>query len=75
MVRWKEKEGIDTMERMLVISDIHGELEKFERLLEMARYDANLDQLLLLGDYIDRGPHSREVLARCGICSSRGRSS
>lgn len=64
MVRWKEKEGIDTMERMLVISDIHGELEKFERLLEMACYDATRDQLLLLGDYIDRGPHSREVLAK-----------
>lgn len=64
MVRWEEKEGIDTMERMLVISDIHGELVKFERLLEMACYDANRDQLLLLGDYIDRGPHSREVIAK-----------
>lgn len=64
MVRWKQKEGIDTMERMLVISDIHGELEKFERLLEMACYDATRDQLLLLGDYIDRGPHSREVLVK-----------
>ncbi|NKI22548.1 serine/threonine protein phosphatase [Paenibacillus dendritiformis] len=52
------------MERMLVISDIHGELVKFERLLEMACYDANRDQLLLLGDYIDRGPHSREVIAK-----------
>jgi len=28
------------MKRILVISDIHGEIEKFEQLLEEAQYDA-----------------------------------
>ena len=47
---------------MLAISDIHGNLEKFEKLLEIVQYNKDLDQLLLLGDYIDRGPNSRAVL-------------
>lgn len=37
------------MKRILVISDIHGEIEKFEQLLEEAQYDARQDQLILLG--------------------------
>ncbi|MFT4413922.1 metallophosphoesterase family protein [Fredinandcohnia humi] len=50
------------MKRMLAISDIHGDIEKFERLLDLVEYDKEQDQLLLLGDYVDRGPHSRAVL-------------
>lgn len=50
------------MERMLVISDIHGELEKFEGLLEVAGYDPAKDQLILLGDYVDRGPNAKGVI-------------
>lgn len=37
------------MKRILVISDIHGEIEKFEKLLEEAQYDTRQDQLILLG--------------------------
>ncbi|MBP2239503.1 fructose-1,6-bisphosphatase [Cytobacillus eiseniae] len=47
---------------MLAISDIHGEIKKFERLLELVQYNKDQDQLLLLGDFVDRGPHSRAVL-------------
>ncbi|HEU5140340.1 MAG TPA: metallophosphoesterase family protein [Bacillales bacterium] len=50
------------MNRTLAISDIHGELEKFERLLEKISYDPSEDQLILLGDYIDRGPQSMAVV-------------
>ncbi|MGQ0438381.1 metallophosphoesterase, partial [Bacillus sp. B-TM1] len=46
------------MKRILVISDIHGEIEKFEKLLEEAQYDARQDQLILLGDYVDRGSNA-----------------
>ncbi|MGP4948268.1 MULTISPECIES: metallophosphoesterase family protein [Bacillus] len=52
------------MKRILVISDIHGEIEKFEQLLEEAQYDAKKDQLILLGDYVDRGPNARAVIER-----------
>ncbi|MGG1661232.1 metallophosphoesterase family protein [Brevibacillus sp. NRS-1366] len=50
------------MKRILAISDIHGELEKLETLLVEASYDPNNDQLILLGDYVDRGPASKGVV-------------
>jgi serine/threonine protein phosphatase 1 len=48
--------------RTLAISDIHGELARFERLLDETRYDPAEDELILLGDYIDRGPDPRGVV-------------
>lgn len=50
------------MSRTFLISDIHGELYLFKELLEQVKYDDAKDQLILLGDYIDRGPTSKEVL-------------
>ncbi len=52
------------MKRILAISDIHGELELFNELLEKVNYNPSRDQLILLGDYIDRGPDSKGVLNR-----------
>ena len=52
------------MKRTLVISDIHGELTLFEELLQTAGYNPDKDQLILLGDYIDRGPDSKRVLEK-----------
>jgi len=45
------------------IGDIHGCLEKLERLLAYLRYDPAADRLIFLGDYIDRGPQSKGVVA------------
>jgi calcineurin-like phosphoesterase family protein len=44
-----------------VIGDIHGCLQSLERLLHkiMPRLE---DRVVFIGDYIDRGPHSREVV-------------
>ncbi|MDE0581492.1 serine/threonine protein phosphatase [Planococcus sp. A6] len=52
------------MKRILAISDIHGELDLFNKLLEKVEYDASNDQLILLGDYVDRGSDSKGVLER-----------
>ncbi|KGT72697.1 hypothetical protein MA20_48730 [Bradyrhizobium japonicum] len=52
------------MKRSLVISDIHGELDKFCRLLVQADYQPEKDQLILLGDYIDRGPDPKGVVEK-----------
>ncbi|WP_419877012.1 metallophosphoesterase family protein [Brevibacillus centrosporus] len=60
------------MERMLVISDIHGELEKWESLLELVNYDPSVDQLILLGDYVDRGPASKGVLDKVMELHAKG---
>ena len=52
----------------IVIGDIHGMAAKLENLLGQidmwcaANARAELRQLIFLGDYIDRGPHAREVL-------------
>ncbi|NEW08941.1 serine/threonine protein phosphatase [Paenibacillus sp. SYP-B3998] len=52
------------MKRTIVISDIHGELEKFERLLNEVQYQPEHDQLILLGDYVDRGPDAKSVVEK-----------
>src|ERR1700731_4877184 len=52
----------------IVIGDIHGMAAKLENLLGQidtwcaANARAALRQLIFLGDYIDRGPDSRQVL-------------
>jgi serine/threonine protein phosphatase 1 len=45
-----------------VISDIHGYLSRMFDVLEQAHFDWDNDELYVLGDIIDRGPESAEVL-------------
>ena len=47
--------------RKIVISDIHGCNQTFNKVLSSVQVEKK-DQLLLLGDYIDRGPDSKGVL-------------
>ena len=49
------------MKRLLAIGDIHGRLGKLRELLGQVWPDAE-DQVVFLGDYIDRGPDSRGVI-------------
>lgn len=49
--------------RTLVFGDIHGCLENFDALLEATAPTAD-DQLVFLGDYVDRGPKSAGVVTR-----------
>lgn len=57
-------------ERLYVVGDVHGRIDLLDGLLDRLRRDAQaqtdgrLPVLVLLGDYIDRGDHSREVLDR-----------
>lgn len=46
----------------MAISDIHGCLDEFNLLLTKVNYDPSNDKLVLLGDYVDRGPSSRGVV-------------
>lgn len=50
--------------RLYAIGDIHGRLDLLERLLEKVRVDAASAEyrLIFLGDYIDRGVYSKQVL-------------
>jgi serine/threonine protein phosphatase 1 len=48
--------------KIFAIGDIHGCYEKLYRLMERLPYDPQRDTLVFLGDYIDRGPRSRDVM-------------
>lgn len=50
------------MTRILAISDIHGDDKKFKKLLDKVNYDPTNDQLILVGDYVDRGPNAKGVI-------------
>ncbi|EPZ47706.1 metallophosphoesterase family protein [Alicyclobacillus acidoterrestris] len=52
------------MGRLLALSDIHGCYDQFDAILLESNYNPDCDQLVLLGDYIDRGPRVRDVLQR-----------
>ncbi len=48
--------------RILAVSDIHGCTNKLVNVLDKAKYAPGEDLLVLLGDYIDRGPQSYETM-------------
>lgn len=50
------------IDRTIVISDIHGCLDTFNQLLKLVQYAPDRDRLVLLGDYVDRGPRSKDVV-------------
>jgi serine/threonine protein phosphatase 1 len=49
-------------ERIFVVGDIHGCLDKLEKLMKRIDPVSGEDQLVFLGDYIDRGEDSRGVI-------------
>src|SRR5262249_38654310 len=55
-----------SMKPLYVIGDIHGRLDLLERMIELINRDISVGDgealVVTLGDYIDRGPNSREVL-------------
>src|SRR5687767_10529601 len=51
------------MARVLAIGDVHGCVAALDTLLTAVRPAAD-DVVVTLGDYVDRGPRSREVLER-----------
>ena len=51
------------MKNWWIIGDIHGEVGLLDHLLEnVLRFGP--EQIVFVGDYIDRGPHTREVIDR-----------
>lgn len=51
-------------ERLIAIGDVHGCLDKLDRLLAEIGPRPGRDRLIFLGDLIDRGPDSRGVIDR-----------
>ena len=48
--------------RLLVVSDIHGHYQPFMKLMDLVGYRSDEDTLIVLGDLIDRGPQSSNVV-------------
>jgi serine/threonine protein phosphatase 1 len=48
--------------RKLIVGDIHGMQRSLLQALERAAFDPDLDELICLGDLVDRGPQVAEVL-------------
>ena len=53
---------INPSKTQVVIADIHGHYNALQRLKKEFNYDPQEHQLINLGDYIDRGPNSCEVV-------------
>jgi serine/threonine protein phosphatase 1 len=54
--------------KIFAVGDIHGCYAKLRTLMERLPYDAEQDTVVFLGDYIDRGGQSHEVLDYlCGL--------
>lgn len=50
-----------TKNRLIAVGDIHGEIKKLNSLLKKLCINKD-DTVVFLGDYIDRGPSSKEVV-------------
>jgi serine/threonine protein phosphatase 1 len=49
--------------RTFVVGDIHGHADRLQRLMKrLRRMAARGDSLVFIGDYVDRGPRSRQVV-------------
>ena len=49
-------------ERILAIGDMHGNFSKLLSVFRKVKFDQEKDLLILLGDYIDRGPENMRCL-------------
>lgn len=58
-----QKENYYKPSRLIAVGDIHGDVFKLNCLLEQINPTKN-DTLVFLGDYIDRGENSKEVVER-----------
>ncbi|MEF3353855.1 metallophosphoesterase family protein [Paenibacillus sp. GYB006] len=50
------------MKRTIMISDIHGCIDQLNQMLHLIQFNSIDDQLIFLGDYVDRGPNSKAVV-------------
>lgn len=51
------------MQKIFVVGDIHGCLDKLLALMDKIQLNEKQDQLIFIGDYIDRGPSSFDVVS------------
>ena len=71
---WKSWDGqpvpVETFDRVIAIGDIHGCANALSAVIEAIR-PAEQDLIVMLGDYIDRGPDSKSVIDQVLALSER----
>lgn len=68
-------EGASKQKRLIFVGDIHGCLDELQDLLEKVNYRQGQDHIIALGDMINKGPKSSEVvdlLMKNGASAVRG---
>jgi serine/threonine protein phosphatase 1 len=58
----REQKDTPSKRKIFAVGDIHGQYEKLTNLMSALPWDRQEDTLVFLGDYIDRGKHSKEVV-------------
>jgi len=48
--------------RFLIVGDVHGQMDMLTRLMDHAGYAPKVDQVIAVGDLVDRGPASADVV-------------
>ena len=56
------EQGKRKVDRIIMIGDIHGHYDEFRKLLKKVNYDKKHDELLVLGDFVTKGPDSFKML-------------
>lgn len=51
--------------RYIIVGDVHGCVDQFEALVEKVRYEKGTDCLVVIGDYVNKGPDSIGVVKSC----------
>lgn len=52
----------NTLGRDLIVGDVHGHFSKLQQALHAINFDEDRDRLISVGDLVDRGPESHQVL-------------
>lgn len=52
----------DDLKRTIIIGDVHGCFDEVQDLLKKVKYDKINDRLIFVGDIIDRGPKTKEMI-------------
>lgn len=48
--------------RLIIVGDVHGCFDELEKVLHQCNFDNRFDKVVLVGDLVNKGPKSNEVI-------------